>query len=330
MTVLMLALAGLASRTLDWGRVLEAGLRATAFHWLGAFLLLMAAGYLRALRWRLLFGTRAISTLRLFRVQNEGIGLNNLLPLGVASEATQWLILTQRDRVDGSFTLATLGMERIMGLASSLVVMALGFALYSGKNFFPIYGLIAFVLAVGILLVPLTLSAVGAHLPKVRDIPFVHSLVVSIHTLHNAWDRLVLSFLVSLIYWLVVGAAVAVLASALEIGLSLAAITLVITGAITFVTTVPVSPAAVGTFELATVYGLSLFGVGSDAALGLAILAHLLFFVPPTLIAIALLPQEGIGSLSQVKKLSVTFPSLVRPQPTRESRSSKQDKQRPQ
>ena len=79
---------------------------------------------------------------------------------------------------------------------------------------------------------------------------------------------------------------------------------LVATGAVTFVVTLPITPAAIGTFELAVTYGLQLFGVQRETAFSIGVIAHVLIFIPPTLIAIFLLPHERIGALSHIRKLA--------------------------
>ena len=96
----------------------------------------MAASYLRALRWQVLFVNEKISTPRLFIIQNEGIGLNNVVPVRVASEAMQLAILTLREGVKASTALATLGMERVIDVIASTLILATAFFLVPEmKNF---------------------------------------------------------------------------------------------------------------------------------------------------------------------------------------------------
>ena len=123
------ALLWLATRGVEWGLVAEnlAGVSMTLLAL--SVVVFMFASYLRAVRWRLLFTTDQISSSRLFIIQNEGIGLNNVLPLRVASEVTQLAILTLRDGIRGATALATLGMERVIDVVASTMILAGAFFL---------------------------------------------------------------------------------------------------------------------------------------------------------------------------------------------------------
>ena len=104
-----------------------------------AMIVFMAANYLRAARWRVLFVNGTVSTNRLFVVQNIGIGLNNVVPIRVASEAVQLAILTLRDRVRPSVALATLGMERVLDLVVSAAILGAALLLIPEMDRFALY-----------------------------------------------------------------------------------------------------------------------------------------------------------------------------------------------
>jgi hypothetical protein len=77
---------------------------------LGVFLV---ANWVRAYRWQLLFLDQRVSLVRLFLVQNVGMGLNNLMPIRTFSEVYQCTLLTVRGAVTPGTALATLGVERV-------------------------------------------------------------------------------------------------------------------------------------------------------------------------------------------------------------------------
>ena len=116
-------LGWLALRGLDWGVVRGQFESLSVPLVVVGLLIFIFASWLRACRWRLLFFDEEISVGRLFIVQNEGIGLNNLVPLRIASEPVQLAVLVLRDRVDGAKALATLGMERVLDIFVSTAVL---------------------------------------------------------------------------------------------------------------------------------------------------------------------------------------------------------------
>ena len=116
-------LGWLVTRGLDWSQVFDS-LRdiSPPIIFLSVVIFLMAS-FLRAYRWHVLFVDENIPTLRLFIIQNEGIGLNNVVPLRVVSEATQLAILSIRDKVKSATALATLSMERIIDVIASALII---------------------------------------------------------------------------------------------------------------------------------------------------------------------------------------------------------------
>jgi uncharacterized membrane protein YbhN (UPF0104 family) len=70
------------------------------------------------------------------------------------------------------------------------------------------------------------------------------------------------------------------------IQISLVVATLVIIATLTFATMIPALPAAVGTFEFALYYLLKPFEVAQPAALGFAVVIHIMLFLPPILIGL--------------------------------------------
>ena len=99
----------------------------------------MVAGLLRARRRRLLFVRELVPLVRLFTVQNEGLGLNNVLPTRIASEATKPAVPTMRDRIKPSTVVATSGMERVIVVVAGAIILTIALfpvpQMYSLKNY---------------------------------------------------------------------------------------------------------------------------------------------------------------------------------------------------
>ena len=132
-------LGWLALRALDWDLVRDELEGVSVSLIVLVVAVFMFASYLRAYRWQPLFITEKISTPRLFVIQNEGIGLNNGAPVRAASEPTQLAVLTLRDRVDGVRALATLGMERVIDVIASTMILVVAFFLVRERENFTLY-----------------------------------------------------------------------------------------------------------------------------------------------------------------------------------------------
>lgn len=77
---------------------------------------------------------------------------------------------------------------------------------------------------------------------------------------------------------------------------------------------IPSSPGFVGTYQWLIISSLALFGVGRDDAFAYAIVQQLSWFVPQTLVGLALLPRIGL-SLGRVRAPDAGGESLDRPAP---------------
>ena len=267
---------------------------------LGIFLL---GNLVRAWRWGLLFMGKSPGVRRLFLVQNAGLGLNNLVPVRVVSEATQFALLTLRDRVEGGLALATLGMERVLDLVvSTLLILLLVLALVPGLDHLVPYLGGAVILSLASVVLVLVISRLGHRVAFIRRVPLLASFAQSIALMERARLRTGVSAAGTLAYWLIIGLTGWVVAYGLDTGLSFPEATLVVLGGIFFATSLPSIPGAVGTFEAALVYMLKFLDVEGEVALAFAIIMHLLLFVPPIVLAAVILPREGVGSLARVQE----------------------------
>ena len=297
-------LGWLAVRGLDWDTVLDSLVGVSIPLVILAVLVFMVASYLRAYRWQILFVNERISTPRLFIIQNEGIGLNNISPVRVASEPAQLAVLTIRDRVNASTALATLGMERVIDLIASTMILAVAFFLVPEMSNFTLYvwGAVGFtVVAVGMVRLLAWSSEAVAF---IRRISFLSAFTTAVRDLEKERGRLVVSLLLSVTFWLLVGVTAWIVAVAIDLSISPVTATLVILGTIFFATSVPAATGAIGTFEFAVVYIMEIFGVEQAASFGFAVIIHAVLFLPPTIIAAVFLPREGIGSVRRLTGLT--------------------------
>ena len=293
-----------ATRGLVWGDVVSNLAGVSPYMLVLAVAVFLAASYVRAIRWRLLFANHEISIARLFIVQNEGIGLNNVLPVRIASEVTQLAVLTLRDGVNKATAIATLGLERVIDVVASTLILGLAFLLVPEMRAFSpfVCGAVGFsVVVVGIVRL---LAWAGASPAFARRVRILASFTAAVRDLERERLRILGSFVVSVLYWILVGVTAWIVALAIDLPMSPLTATLVIMGTIFFATAVPAAPSAVGTFEWVVVYVLAFFGIERTAGFGYAVVIHAVFFLPPTIIAAVFLPREGVISLRQVRRLT--------------------------
>ena len=287
-------LGWLSIRGLDWGLVVDHLARVSPLMIALALAVFMASGVVRAARWRMLFMEPRPSVVRLFIVQHEGLGLSNIMPLRVASEITQIAVLTIKDKLRASTVLAAIGMERAVDFLSSMLIFGIAFMLVPEmRPLAPyVWGMIGLGLA---LIVGLQVLAWrGESLWLVRRIAFLVAFSNALRNLAQDWNLLLRAFAVSIAYWLLVGVSAWIASEAIGLPISPLTATLVIIGTIFFSTAIP-APSGIGTFHFAVVFVLGLVDVAKDDAFPFAVIVHLLFFVPPTIIAAIFLPREGVS-----------------------------------
>ena len=298
-----IGLGWLTARGLDWGLVRDSFVNVSVSMLVLGIVVFVSSTYLRAYRWQLLFVDETISINRLFIIQNVGIGLNNVMPIRVVSEPIQLAILTLRDRIRPSKALATLGMERVLDLVVSTLIMAVSFFVIPEMQSFTLYvwG------AVGVMVVSVGLVRLLAWgstgVEAIRRIPALAAFADAVRELERQRMRLALSLALSTIYWLLVGISAWIIANAVHLNITPMTATLVIIGTIFFATAVPAAPAAIGIFEFAMVYMLEIFGVSREAGFGFAVISHAVFFLPPTIMAAIFLPREGLTTAGRLRDL---------------------------
>lgn len=311
---LFVAIGALLGGWLGWQAVRGVSWRATA-HALGGFAPLYGVGavacflannFLRATAWYLLFPQRAPTVWRLFLVENTGIGVNNLLPMRWFSEAVQFALLRVRDKVPEGIALATLGMTRVLDFQANFILLAVFFPLVPAVRehiaLGPVLGL-AFFLAFG--------STLGLHLlgwayrrfARFRGVPLLANIGEAVLALEAHPRRLAFALALTVGQWISLGGAAWFLAMGVGIDLSLAeAVALVIL--VTFAaTTIPGLLGGLGVFEFASVGVLvTFYGVEKSRALSHGLLMHALWWLPPVLIALLMLPLEGWGAIRALRE----------------------------
>ena len=307
-----LVLGTLAVRGTDWGRVLDSLDGFSRFTLTAAVAILVLSGYLRALRWRLLWTTERVSAFRLFLIEHAALGLNNLSPVRALDEPLEFGILAIRDRLPAGSIVATMMMCRIQDLAFTLLFATVAIAAVpSLLQYTP--AIVFFTLFfTGWLTVLLTLDRIVRRFPLLRRLPALASFGDAIRGLWARKRRMAAAFLLTSAYWLLLGPIGWLVAREAGVELPFLQVLVVIFGAIFFSTAVPGLPGAVGTFEFAAISLLDLWGVPKEPAVTFTIVIHMVFVLVPTSFTLVVLPREGLRSLGALREVMARWQQAKR------------------
>lgn len=293
-----LSLGWLSVRGIEWALVSDQFQEFPVGWVVASLLVVVTSNILRAYRWKILFVGHQVPLLRLFLVQNAGVGLNNMVPVRVLSEGVQFALMTLRYKVNGGAVLGTMGIERILDMVITASLLMVGLTLLPSKGEVLPYVIGAFVFAMlSVLAIPVVIKV--RHFSFLRKIPLILATIEYLTSLSKAKVALGYSLLITLAHWVLLGLGAWVIAQGMDLGISPAVTTITILGALYFITSMPALPAGIGTFEFAVVYVLKLFDVDQEAAFSFAIVVHAVVFLPPVVVAIGLFSSIGLNPCKQ-------------------------------
>jgi uncharacterized membrane protein YbhN (UPF0104 family) len=291
-------LGWLAVRGVQWDTVGHHFRQLSLSYLVLALAVFLAMRVLSAHRWQVLFVEHRQPLWRLFLVQNVGVGTNNVAPVRVLSEAIQWFLLTVRYKLRGGEALATLAMERVLDFIATVsltLLLVLIVPIADRGDLWP-YIVAGVAFLAGALFI-LSLMLWASVQPFLLRVPSLGSFLRAAAQLARAKARLTYSLLLSFIYWIGIGLCGWLVAYAMGLDISAAAIALGVLGTLIFVTALPGMPFALGSFEFGVVYVLRLLGVQQEQAFSFALVVHGLLFIPPTAIAVLYFVSTGISPL---------------------------------
>lgn len=302
----------LAIRGAQWHEIKAALAEVSALAVVSSLAIVLLSAFIRAVRWRLTWTGEPVSVGRLFAVENASLGLNNVAPVRLLDEPAIFAMLTLRDGHRGPMVIASVIMTRIQDTAFTLSFVLASVLLVPElkQHAAAVIGMSVFLSTV--LLALLNLGWLVEKLPFLGRIPGIEPFGGAVRDLWGRRRRLAVTFALTAIYWLTLGPAALILATSVGIDISLFQATVVVLGATFFATATPGLPGAVGTFELATVEILGLWGVGHAPALLFGILVHLVLFFPSVAIAAMVLPREGLGMALIPRKKRALEPASSR------------------
>ncbi len=292
-------------RGLDWESLIET-LRAFPIYLfllaLGVFLVGIAA---RAMRWYILLPGEQLSFLRLFMIQNAGIGLNNLSPVRLVSEPVQLALVVRRGGVNTATALATLVVEHLMDVFAVAVILAISIIALPQLRGFSIQVGTVIILAFFTLVVLFAVAKGMDAVPGSSRLPFLRKALAAVKALGSSPLRLFLSFMSTLTHWGLLSLSGWIIAQGLGIDIPVAAMIVLIMGSVFFVSIVPSAPGGIGTFHGAVVFTMARLGILSEPALVFGFIMHIILFIPSTLVAIIVLPREGIRLFGKFQDMAM-------------------------
>ncbi len=291
-------------RQLDIGELLAQLAQAKPSWLLLALTALALDFFLRIWRWARLLSiyTPGLTIRRAAGPFLASFALNNVLPLR-AGDLARAFAFNQHLQTDSDRVTASLLIERLLDLGALLVLLCLGLLWYPGDTGFDQLAYVGIGLVFAgmllLLLAPRTWQRVLARLPA-QDNPvmqFGHGVFDALAAVRGLGTWLKLCAM-SLAAWLLEGLVFFCGARALTDSFDpLAPWFALALGSLS--TLLPSSPGYVGTFDYFTAMGFSLTGTDAALASAMAVLVHLLLWLPVTAVGFLWLLRFWGGGLGQ-------------------------------
>jgi uncharacterized protein (TIRG00374 family) len=297
-----------ALRDVDWSLAAEAFREANYWLLAPAVVAIGVALLFRAVRWRLLFYPQAgLGLWHFYGVLNVGYMVNNLFPFQVGDLVRVYL-LADREQIRKSRVFPTVIIERVVDVLVlfALLMVLLPFVSMPGWAVIPVVAVAGVVVVAGVGMV-----LMAGNRPLVLRL-----LEIPLRLLPGRWHEntramanaaldglgvlskprvLVFSVLWTVAAWLTTALALYIMMLAFDLGLDFSA-ALFIVIVTTFGFFVPASPGGLGVYHAIVIQSLvRVFDVAKPEAVSFALVAYLLFYLPPIAIALVFLWREQLS-----------------------------------
>lgn len=303
-------------RRLEWGEVIGHFREMLVWPVLLGGLLILATLFIRSLRWRvLLLPIRDVGLGPLF--VSTTIGFGSVFIFGRAGEVVRPVILSLRERLPPSATIATIMVERIFDMSAVAMLFAFNLLFFDPPPTSPLdpptlrqINSIGVLMTIGVIagLATLILFRLrsnwviglierwGGRLPHwllATATNLIRHLADALSVLLN-WRELASTILLTAVVWALVTAATWLVAYAFHLTLPLSS-AIFILGFGLLGSLVPSPGGSAGAFHAAAAAGLIFLGVERNLAGSISIIFHIVAFGPPFLLGIFFLMRDGIG-----------------------------------
>jgi glycosyltransferase 2 family protein len=251
--------------------------------WVAVMLVAMVADIaVRVLRWRVILEPVArVPYLRTGGYLTVGYAANNVLPARLG-ELVRAHYVGDREGVSRASALGTIVVERVIDFAAVVAIAAGSLLILGIRGDVGSAVLIGIVVALG-LVAGLVFAVVGHRLPgaawverQASRFPRILDLAATFRAGLRVAGRprtLVPAVLLTFLAWSITTVSFAAGGQALGIELTISQAAFLAAG-VSLVTAIPSGPGFVGTWELAAVRILALYGIGGDTAFAFALLVH--------------------------------------------------------
>jgi len=308
----------LALRGVNWKAVGEALKTAHYLYILPNAALVMLSMWMRALRWRYMTNSIKpdIPVASLFASTMIGFMVNNILPLRLG-EIARPFSLSRKEQISRSAAFATIVVERVFDalslfFISGLLVLFAPF-LVDGNPALSRVLYIAIslhVVVLGFLVLLRVKTDLALHLIERligflperfrRRILEVLAKFVSGLEVFRSWRSLTAVVLWSIAIWAIVGFSNYFIFLAFDLSVPWFAPYVVLV-LVSLAVMLPAGPGYIGTFQLATVQALKLFGIPEPVGFSFSLVLHLGNYLPVTLVGLYYLRREHF-SLRQIEE----------------------------
>ena len=297
-------LGWLALSNIHWDALAASLTSANLALLLAAAGLVLAAAYLRGVRWQLLLQNPKTSAMRLFLVEQAGTALDTLSPLRVLDEIIEVGILALRDKLNLGTILATLALQRTLEFAATVLLLGGGALLLVQLR--PFWPLLALGVVLGVICLALLFSAGSLlrRIPILSQTQIAPQFASAIALLRREKRRTLAAFAISVLQAAMIGGAGWLVAVATGIEISAPSMIVITLGITFFSSTVPGLPMSLGTFEFAALTILGFWGIEQEHAIAFSLALHAVLFLPPIAVAAVFLPREGLASIRELRALS--------------------------
>ena len=277
---------------------------------LGAAVITYLAAYpVRALRWRLILQThKTLSFGKILGPIFVGYMANALLPAR-AGEIYRAHLLGRRARISRSLVLGSIVVERTFDGLMLVGLMLLLLVLLPETHFLgPVTlttGLVFLTLAAGILFYSFTVNRTHRMIDKILEIfplKFEEFIARKLKSFLQGLQGVsavgvgLKAIVYTILIWALEISAVALVVISFGVYLPLSGYLLVYALA-ALSTALPSGPAYIGPFQYAFVLSLGFFAISQETALAISVITQLVLLTPVTLIGLALLWREQLGTM---------------------------------
>jgi uncharacterized protein (TIRG00374 family) len=303
-------------RNVDFGGVVDAIRAARSGMIVLAFLVLTLGYVIRAIRWRYLLSPLGSVSLGVaLHSTMIGFAVNAILP-GRVGELLRPYLLARQERLSASAVVATVLVERVLDLVAILVIFGLSVVIFDpgfvGANESIIAGISTGAsVAAGIALLMLGFASIAASGPIFMDrwmrwlvTPFPPRVSESVIQASRRFLEgfavmrqirpLIFSMTWSIALWISISLSLWLVTAAFNIEMPVVGAGVIVV-LIAVGVAVP-TPAGVGGYHAAYQLGVAgLYGASNTAAVGAGLVAHVLSFLPVTVIGLVLMARMGMN-----------------------------------